>query len=67
MLAEIYEDHGWLDREQANHARHHYTGFSVNTERGLKIVSLNSNAFYKKTTTATGTPPTPIPLTNGNS
>ena len=48
MLADIYEDYGWLDRKQADYARHHYTGFSVNTKQGLKVISLNSNAFYKK-------------------
>lgn len=48
MLAEIYQDYGWLDAKAANYARHHYTGFSVTTKQGLKVVSLNSNAFYKK-------------------
>lgn len=48
MLAEIYQDYGWLDGKQAQYARHHYTGFSVTTKEGLKVVSLNSNAFYKK-------------------
>lgn len=48
LLADMYENNGWLNASTAQYARQHYTGFAVDTDMGLKVVSLNSNCFYRK-------------------
>lgn len=48
LLADIYEDYNWLDAPTARYARKHYTGFAVDTKMGLKVISLNSNCFYRR-------------------
>ncbi len=48
LLADLWMDYQWLDLEDAQVARTHYTGYSVNTKSGLKIVAFNSNAWYQK-------------------
>ncbi|AET39763.1 uncharacterized protein Ecym_4748 [Eremothecium cymbalariae DBVPG len=48
LMADLWEDYGWLDKETAMYAKHHYTGFAVNTKIGLKIISLNSNVWFRK-------------------
>lgn len=48
LIADIYEDYNWLNAKTAQYTRRHYTGFSVDTKMGLKVVSLNSNCYYKK-------------------
>ncbi|SCU80027.1 LAMI_0B00540g1_1 [Lachancea mirantina] len=48
LMADMWEDFGWLDAKSSQYARKHYTGFSVETKLGLKIISLNSNVWYKK-------------------
>ncbi|CEP59975.1 uncharacterized protein LALA0_S01e00188g [Lachancea lanzarotensis] len=48
LMADLWEDFGWLGPEESQYARKHYTGFSVETPRGLKIISLNSNVWYQK-------------------
>lgn len=48
LMADMWEDFGWLDADASQYARKHYTGFSVETKLGLKIISLNSNVWYKK-------------------
>ncbi|GMF05444.1 unnamed protein product [Ambrosiozyma monospora] len=47
-MAEMWTDYEWLNAEEAQLVRTHYTGFSVTTKRGLKVVSLNSNCWYIK-------------------
>ncbi|GME83518.1 unnamed protein product [Ambrosiozyma monospora] len=46
LMAEMWEDYEWIDFDTAQYAKQHYTGFSVKTKRGLKIIALNSNAWY---------------------
>ncbi|GME75171.1 unnamed protein product [Ambrosiozyma monospora] len=48
LMAEMWYDFEWLDAEEAQLVRTHYTGFSVTTKRGLKVISLNSNCWYMK-------------------
>lgn len=48
LLGDIYEDYNWLNASTAQYTRKHYTGFAVDTKMGLKVISLNSNCFYKK-------------------
>ncbi|CAI5760528.1 unnamed protein product [Candida verbasci] len=37
----------WFDEKDANDLKKHYSGFSYITNRGLKIISLNSNAYFR--------------------
>lgn len=48
LMADLWEDYGWLSPKESQYARKHYTGFSVETKRGLKVIALNSNVWYKK-------------------
>lgn len=48
LMADIYENYGWLNSTTSQYARTHYTGFAVDTDLGLKVISLNSNCFYLK-------------------
>lgn len=48
LMADLWEDYQWLDTKASQYARKHYTGFSVETKLGLKIISLNSNVWYRK-------------------
>lgn len=48
LMAHMWEDYGWLNASTARYARTHYTGFAVDTKIGLRIVSLNSNCYYRK-------------------
>ncbi|SCU77409.1 LADA_0A00298g1_1 [Lachancea dasiensis] len=48
LMADLWEDYGWLGSDESQYARKHYTGFSVETSMGLKVISLNSNVWYKK-------------------
>ncbi|SCV06232.1 LANO_0H25004g1_1 [Lachancea nothofagi CBS 11611] len=48
LMADLWEDYGWLGPKESQYARKHYTGFSVETTMGLKVISLNSNVWYKK-------------------
>ncbi|AAS51137.1 ACL091Cp [Eremothecium gossypii ATCC 10895] len=46
LMADLWEDYGWIDREAARQARSHYTGFAINAKPGLKVISLNSNVWF---------------------
>lgn len=46
LMADLWEDYGWLNSTTAKYARSHYTGFAVTTKTNLKIIALNSNAYY---------------------
>ncbi|AGO13429.1 AaceriACL091Cp [[Ashbya] aceris (nom. inval.)] len=48
LMADLWEDYGWIDREAARYARSHYTGFAINAKPGLKVISLNSNVWFNK-------------------
>lgn len=48
MLAELWTSYGWVDSDNKEFLRQHYSGFATVTKRGLKVISLNSNAYYKK-------------------
>lgn len=48
LLAEMWEDFGWIDSDVANYTSHHYAGFAVTTTTNLKIIVMNSNVYYYK-------------------
>lgn len=48
LMAELWVGAGWLPMEKFDEIKKHYTGFSVTTERGLKVIAINSNTYYQK-------------------
>ncbi|CCH45922.1 sphingomyelinase-like phosphodiesterase 3a [Wickerhamomyces ciferrii] len=46
LMADLWEDYGWINSTQARYAREHYAGFAVTTKSNLKVISLNSNTWY---------------------
>ncbi|ODQ57761.1 hypothetical protein WICANDRAFT_81087 [Wickerhamomyces anomalus NRRL Y-366-8] len=48
LMADMWEDYGWINSTTAQHVRKHYSGFAVTTSTDLKIIVLNSNAYYVK-------------------
>lgn len=48
LMSEIWINDGWLPEEERQEIRTHYSGFSTTTNRGLKVISLNSNCYYQK-------------------
>ncbi|KAH3899141.1 uncharacterized protein SCDLUD_004568 [Saccharomycodes ludwigii] len=48
LMSDLWYDYGWLNASEAQQVKTHYTGFSVTTKQGLKIISLNSNCWYMK-------------------
>ena len=47
LMADMWEDFGWLNEAEAQQARTHYTGYAVETKVGLKVISLNSNTWFR--------------------
>lgn len=47
LMANLWEGFGWLGSESAHDARMHYGGYAVTAKPGLKIISLNSNFWYR--------------------
>ncbi|GAV29343.1 hypothetical protein PMKS-002825 [Pichia membranifaciens] len=48
LIADLWMDYDWIDIDEAQEAKTHYTGYSVNTKSGLKVIAFNSNAWYQK-------------------
>jgi len=48
LMADLWQGYGWLNFSEAEYARKHYTGYAVETELGLKVISLNSNAWLRQ-------------------
>lgn len=48
LMSEIWVNDGWLPESERAEIKQHYTGFSTTTTRGLKVIGLNSNAYYQK-------------------
>lgn len=48
LMADLWMDYDWIDIDEAQEAKTHYTGYSVNTKSGLKVIAFNSNAWYQK-------------------
>ncbi|KAG5421717.1 hypothetical protein I9W82_000809 [Candida metapsilosis] len=45
-MVNLWINNEWFDEKDANDLKHHYTGFSYVTNRGLKVIALNSNSYY---------------------
>ncbi|CAK9438401.1 uncharacterized protein LODBEIA_P26250 [Lodderomyces beijingensis] len=45
-MVKLWINNEWFEEKDADDLKHHYTGFSYVTNRGLKIIALNSNSYY---------------------
>ncbi|CAK9437349.1 uncharacterized protein LODBEIA_P17270 [Lodderomyces beijingensis] len=45
-MVDLWINNDWFDEKNATELKQHYTGFSYVTNRGLKIIALNSNTYY---------------------
>ncbi|EST07886.1 Phosphoesterase domain protein [Kalmanozyma brasiliensis GHG001] len=46
-LARLWEAEGWFDHDEAEQVRSHYAGYSVTPRKGLRIVAINTDFWYK--------------------
>lgn len=46
LMAEMWSSYNWIGKKQVDQVKRHYAGYSISTKMGLKIISMNSNAFY---------------------
>ncbi|OWB73464.1 hypothetical protein B5S31_g3207 [[Candida] boidinii] len=46
LMAEMWKDFEWIGADQVDFVKTHYTGFSIVTKDGLKVISLNSNCWF---------------------
>ncbi|OJJ33781.1 hypothetical protein ASPWEDRAFT_173212 [Aspergillus wentii DTO 134E9] len=46
-LAGLWLHEGWLDEDAAADARTHYSGYSIKTHYGLRIIAFNTDFWYK--------------------
>lgn len=47
LMSHLWEEYGWLDGESAQKVKEHYGGFAVTAKQGLRIITVNSNFWYK--------------------
>lgn len=48
LMADLWINNGWFEEKDRNELKSHYAGFSYVTDRGLKVIGLNSNCYYQK-------------------
>ncbi|KAF7584396.1 Calcineurin-like phosphoesterase family protein [Clavispora lusitaniae] len=48
LMSELWTSNGWLDESEKDEIKQHYSAFTTTTNRGLKVISLNSNCYYQK-------------------
>ncbi|KAJ5167820.1 uncharacterized protein N7482_003414 [Penicillium canariense] len=46
-LADLWQHEGWISNKTAEEARAHYGGYSVKLHYGLRIISFNTDFWYK--------------------
>ncbi|KAA8912821.1 hypothetical protein TRICI_003364 [Trichomonascus ciferrii] len=47
LMADLWQDAKWMGSKTAKQVRTHYGGYALTTHRGLRIISLNSNFWYR--------------------
>ncbi|KAJ5989039.1 hypothetical protein N7481_004249 [Penicillium waksmanii] len=47
-VSSLWEHEGWISHQDAKEAPTHYGGYSIMTHYGLRIISLNTNLWYKR-------------------
>ncbi|VVT53665.1 uncharacterized protein SAPINGB_P003688 [Magnusiomyces paraingens] len=48
LAYEMWTDSNWMTEEEAANVKDHYTAFAVTTKRGLRVISLNANLWFKE-------------------
>lgn len=48
LMADMWIGNGWIPFKDYTSIKKHYSGFSVETKRGLKVIAINSNTYYQK-------------------
>ncbi|CAH6723698.1 hypothetical protein CLIB1444_18S01398 [[Candida] jaroonii] len=48
LMSELWTKDGWIPEGERAQITQHYSGFSVTTRKGLKVIALNSNCYYQK-------------------
>lgn len=48
LLSSLWSGHSWLNDTEADFARTHYGAYATTTSQGLRIISLNSDFWYKE-------------------
>ncbi|PWY98538.1 sphingomyelin phosphodiesterase [Testicularia cyperi] len=46
-LARLWQSEGWFDDAEADQVRSHYAGYSVTPRKGLRIITINTDFWYK--------------------
>lgn len=47
LMADLWADYGWIDEKNAQIAKLHYGAYSTRAYPGLRVISLNSNFWYR--------------------
>ncbi|KAK5099176.1 hypothetical protein LTS08_005755 [Lithohypha guttulata] len=47
LLASLWQNASWLNASEAQYAATHYGAFAVTTPQGLRVISLNTDFWYK--------------------
>ncbi|KAJ9608347.1 hypothetical protein H2200_007335 [Cladophialophora chaetospira] len=48
LVSSLWSGHSWLNDTEAEFARTHYGAYATTTSQGLRIISLNSDFWYKE-------------------
>lgn len=46
-VAALWQQNGWIDEKTASEARLHYAGYSIKTHLGLRIITFNTDFWYR--------------------
>lgn len=46
-VSSLWKNNGWIDNTTAQQAATHYAGYSVKNQEGLRIITLNTDFWYK--------------------
>lgn len=47
LLSSLWSEYEWLNETEAHHARNHYGAYAATTKQGLRIISINTDFWYK--------------------
>ncbi|KAL5118164.1 hypothetical protein ACEQ8H_003999 [Pleosporales sp. CAS-2024a] len=46
-VAGLWQNNGWISKTQADEARLHYGGYSIKNQYGLRVITFNTDFWYK--------------------
>ncbi|RCK58762.1 Sphingomyelin phosphodiesterase 2 [Candida viswanathii] len=49
-MVDLWIGNGWFNESRSQELKDHYSGFAYTTDRGLKVIALNSNTYYSSNT-----------------